>query len=40
MYIYRTWVNFKVIYKITLNNYDGDLNPKFINYDFEIFILY
>ncbi len=35
MYIYRTWVNFKVIYKIILNNYDGDLNPKFINYDFD-----
>ena len=35
MYIYRTWVNFKVIYKVILNNYDGDLNPKFINYDFD-----
>ncbi len=35
IYVYRTWSNFKVIYKVIINGYDGDLNPKFINYDFD-----
>ena len=35
IYIHRTWVNFKVIYKVIINEYDGDLNPKFLNYDFD-----
>ena len=34
-YIYRTWTNFKVIYKVIINEYDGDLNPKYLNYDYD-----
>jgi hypothetical protein len=35
IYSFRTWTNYKVIYKVIINNYDGDLNPKFLNYDFD-----
>ncbi len=34
-YIHRTWTNFKVIYKVIINNYDVNFNPKFLNYDFD-----
>lgn len=34
-YIYRTWTNYKVIYKVIINNYDIHINPKFLNYDFD-----
>jgi len=37
-YIQRTWTNYKVIYKVIINKYDENLNPKFLNYDF--FIIY
>ena len=35
IYVYRTWLNFKVIYKVIINEYDGDLYPKFLNYDYD-----
>jgi len=39
IYIHKTWVNNKVIYKIIINKYDNNLIPKFINYDFD-YIMY
>ena len=35
IYIHRTWTNFKVIYKVIINEYDDDINPKVLNYDFD-----
>ena len=39
IYIQKTWTNFKVIYKVIINEYDGNLNPKFLNYDYD-YLLY
>ena len=38
IYKFKTWNNFKVIYKCITNNYDILLNPKFLNYDYDYIV--